>query len=55
LAACGRTDEAVAAYRAALGAIEELPERYRTTVPIEKLCRDARTALARLDGLTEAK
>jgi predicted Zn-dependent protease len=44
----GRTSEAVAAYRAALAAIEELPPRYRETVPIEKLARDARTSLSQL-------
>lgn len=48
LEAAGRTTEAVAAYRAALAAIEELPERYRTTVPVEKLQRDARAGLSRL-------
>ena len=44
----GRTSEAVAAYRAALAAIEDLPPRYRETVPIEKLERDARASLARI-------
>lgn len=44
----GRTTEAVAAYRAALSAIEDLPERYRDTVPVEKLARDARTALSQI-------
>ena len=46
----GRTTEAVAAYRAALDAISELPERYRETVPMEKLARDARTSLDRLSA-----
>ena len=46
----GRTTEAVASYRAALSAIEELPERYRDTVPVEKLARDARTALSQLSA-----
>ena len=44
----GRTPEAVAAYRAALKAIEDLPPRYRETVPVEKLERDARAALTRI-------
>jgi predicted negative regulator of RcsB-dependent stress response len=48
LVQAGRTPEAVAAYRAALDAIEELPERYRATVPMEKLAADARANLARL-------
>jgi predicted Zn-dependent protease len=48
----GRTTEAVAAYRAALAAIEDLPPRYRETVPVEKLERDARTSLSRLSQLT---
>jgi predicted Zn-dependent protease len=46
----GRTTEAVAAYRAALDAIAELPERYQQTVPIEKLARDARNSLNRLSA-----
>jgi predicted Zn-dependent protease len=41
----GRTSAAVAAYRAALAAIEDLPPRYRSTTTVEKLARDARTAL----------
>jgi predicted Zn-dependent protease len=44
----GRTSEAVNAYRAALAAIEELPPRYRETVPVEKLERDARASLTRI-------
>jgi predicted Zn-dependent protease len=48
LVQAGRPREAVTAYRAALDAIEELPERYRDTVPIEKLAADARANLARL-------
>lgn len=44
----GRTTEAITAYRAALSEIDALPERYRTTVPVEKLARDARTSLSRL-------
>jgi superkiller protein 3 len=44
----GRIPEALVSYRAALSAIEELPERYRETVPVEKLARDARVALSRL-------
>ena len=44
----GRTNEAVTSYRAALAAIEDLPPRYRDTVPIEKLERDARTSLSQL-------
>lgn len=50
LANCGRTTEALNAYRAALAAIENLPERYRDTVPMEKLTGDVRAALARLAG-----
>jgi len=46
----GRIAEAIASYRAALTAISELPERYRDTVPMEKLARDAHGALARLDS-----
>jgi tetratricopeptide (TPR) repeat protein len=45
---CGRSAEAVSAYRAALAAIEDLPERFRDTVPMEKLTVDVRAALARL-------
>lgn len=48
LVKAGRPQEATEAYQAALGAIDELPPRYRDTVPIEKLARDARIALARL-------
>jgi predicted Zn-dependent protease len=55
LVASGRTAEAVVAYRGALAAIEELPESYRSTVPVEKLGRDARTALARLEMPAAAK
>jgi predicted Zn-dependent protease len=46
----GRATEAVAAYRAALDAIAELPERYRATVPIEKLARDARNSINKLSA-----
>jgi predicted Zn-dependent protease len=46
----GRVDDAIASYRAALSAIDELPQRYRETVPVEKLERDARTALSRLSA-----
>jgi predicted Zn-dependent protease len=46
----GRTTEAIAAYRAALAAIEDLPPRYRDTVPIEKLARDARASLSQLSN-----
>ncbi|MGH7943719.1 MAG: hypothetical protein ACREF9_01715, partial [Opitutaceae bacterium] len=46
----GRTSEAVAAYRAALAAIEELPPRYRETVPVEKLERDARASLGQISS-----
>lgn len=48
LVKAGRTNEAVAAYRAALAAIDDLPPRYRDTVPIEKLVRDAQMALGRI-------
>ncbi len=48
LVQAGRRKEAAQAYRAALDAIEALPERYRTTVPTEKLARDARMALEQL-------
>jgi predicted Zn-dependent protease len=44
----GRVKDAIASYRAALEAIEELPPRYRETVPIEKLERDARKSLETL-------
>jgi predicted Zn-dependent protease len=50
LVQCGRRDEAIASYRGALAAIAELPERYRTTVPVEKLARDARQSLERLSA-----
>ncbi len=50
LANGGRREEATAAYRAALAAIELLPERYRDTVPMEKLTIDVRAALTRLAG-----
>ncbi len=46
----GRAEEAVASYRAALSAIDELPARYRETVPIEKLQRDARNAINRISA-----
>lgn len=49
LASCGRRDEAAVSYRAALAAIADLPERFRDTVPIEKLTIDVRAALARLE------
>lgn len=48
LVLAGRTTEAIDSYRAALAAIAELPERYRDTVPMEKLARDAHASLARL-------
>jgi predicted Zn-dependent protease len=48
LAKTGRITEAISAYRAALEAIAALPERFRATVPMEKLATDARLALARL-------
>lgn len=51
LVKAGRIREAVEAYRAALAAIDELPNRYRETVPMEKLARDATTALARIQTL----
>lgn len=50
LVQAGRAAEAVAAYRAALAAIADLPDRYRDTVPIEKLAADARASLARLSA-----
>jgi predicted Zn-dependent protease len=50
LVKCGRIAEAIASYRAALAAIEELPERYRGTVPMEKLARDARTSLSQISA-----
>lgn len=46
----GRTADAIASYRAALSAIEELPERYRDTVPMEKLAADVRASLQRLSS-----
>lgn len=54
LATSGRLREAAEAYRAALSAIERLPERYRETVPMEKLARDARSALDRAADSTQA-
>lgn len=48
LVKAGRVSEAVTAYRAALAAIDDLPPRYRETVPMEKLTRDARHALHEL-------
>jgi predicted Zn-dependent protease len=48
LTLAGRIPDAIAAYRAALAAIDALPERYRDTVPTEKLAADTRAALARL-------
>jgi predicted Zn-dependent protease len=54
LVKASRTNEAVASYRAALSAIDELPQRYRETVPVEKLVRDARTALSQLSSNTSA-
>lgn len=48
LVKCARPADAIAAYRAALVAIEELPERYRSTAPVEQLVRDARASLERL-------
>ena len=53
-AQAGRVGEAIAAYQAALAAIEELPVRYRETVPMEKLARDARAALETLAAKTAA-
>ncbi len=50
LMSAGRSAEAIASYRAALAAIEELPDRYRETVPMEKLARDARRSLERLSS-----
>lgn len=44
----GRSREAAGSYRSALAAIEELPERYRTSPTMEKLARDARATLDRL-------
>ena len=46
----GRPNEAITAYRAALSEIDALPERYRTTVPVEKLARDALTSLQRISS-----
>ena len=48
LVTCGRSRDAAASYRAALAAIAELPERYRDTVPMEKLAADARASLQKL-------
>ena len=50
LVKAGRTKDAAAAYRTALAAIDNLPPRYRETVPMEKLTRDARTALERISA-----
>ena len=46
----GRIQDAVASYRAALAAIDELPPRFRETVPVEKLERDARNSLSRISA-----
>lgn len=46
----GRTTEAIASYRAALTAIDELPERYRDTLPMEKLASEVRDSLHRLSA-----
>jgi predicted Zn-dependent protease len=48
LAQAGRSVDAVAAYRAALAAIDKLPARNRQGADMQKLARNARTALARL-------
>ncbi|MDO8540021.1 MAG: tetratricopeptide repeat protein [Opitutaceae bacterium] len=50
LVQCGRKEEAIGSYRAALAAIDNLPERYRDTVPMEALARQARDALGRLSA-----
>jgi tetratricopeptide (TPR) repeat protein len=47
----GRTSEALASYRAALAAIDGLPTRYRETVPMEKLARDARQGIDRVSSI----
>lgn len=44
----GRKPEAVASYRAALAAIEELPERYRTSPAMDQLARATLATLNRL-------
>ncbi|HUR60407.1 MAG TPA: tetratricopeptide repeat protein, partial [Opitutaceae bacterium] len=48
LAQSGRAAEAAAAYRGALAAINELPERYQQTASMKTIAADARRALARL-------
>lgn len=48
LVKASRPREAAEAFQAALAAIDALPTRYRETVPMEKLARDARTSLERL-------
>lgn len=48
LVKAGRAKEAIASYREALSAIEDLPERYRDTVPMEKLASDIRASLQNL-------
>lgn len=50
LVKAGRIPEAIVSYRSALSAIEELPERYRDTVPMEKLAGDARKSLQQLSS-----
>jgi len=43
-----RAAGAARAYRDALAAIDELPTRFRETLPIEKITREARNGLERL-------
>jgi predicted Zn-dependent protease len=48
LARAGQRPAAVSAYRAALEAIEKLPERNRTVADVQKLARETNAALTRL-------
>jgi tetratricopeptide (TPR) repeat protein len=48
LARTGQRPGAASAYRAALAAIEKLPERNRMIADVQKLARDTRDAIARL-------
>jgi tetratricopeptide (TPR) repeat protein len=50
LAKSGRRADAMASYRAALAAIEELPERNRAVADVQKLASDARNAIERLSS-----
>lgn len=50
LVRAGRPQEAAGAFRAALAAIDQLPEQHRDTVPMERLASATRAALDRLSA-----